>query len=120
MLCEQSLVGGHHGLACLDRGLEHRSRRPVLTADELDDEVELRRASERNRIVEPCNATKINPAIARSMSRRHRGEHDLPPGKARKRHAPRRQNARHGRTDGPEAGKAEAKRSFVLGHERIK
>ena len=64
MAGEQRLVGGDDRAADLERGRDGGQRRAVLAADQLDEEIDVGRLGERDRIVEPGDVREVDAAIA--------------------------------------------------------
>ena len=69
---EQRLVGGDDGFAMRQRRLDAGPRRPFGAADQLDEQVDLGRGGERDRIGEKFAAGQIGVALLAGVARRDR------------------------------------------------
>ncbi len=105
---EHRLVRGDKALARAERRARERQRRAVRSADQLDHHVRAR-LRERGRVVDPLEAFDIDPAILRSVARRHRDDLDRPPRAPRDQRAVVIEQADHASADRAEPGKRDTK-----------
>ena len=72
MLGDQRLVGRHHVLPGIECRFHTSPRRPLVTADQLNDDIDLRIFRKRHRIVEPAITRKVHAAVLRPVPSAHR------------------------------------------------
>ncbi len=104
VLGKQRLVGGHDMAAGLERRFHRGSRRPLIAADQLDEDVDIGDLRHLHGVVEPLCRAKIDAAVALWIAGRNGGDDDLAPALARQFGRLVAQHARHRRADGPETG----------------
>ena len=85
-------------------------RRPVVAADQFDEEIDRRRARQRHRIVEPIVKTEIDAAQLVAIARAHRGNDDGTAGAAGERLLLAFEQADDGGADRAETGDADTQR----------
>ena len=107
MLGEQRLVGGDDRLAGGERRFDRAAGRPFVAADQLDEEIDRRRARQRHRIVDPIVETEIEAARLVAVARAHPGDDDGPAGAARQRPLLAFEQADDGRPHRAETGDAD-------------
>ena len=107
---EQRLVRGHHRPADLERGAHRGIGRPILAADQLDEQIDIGGLGQRNRIVVPGDLRQIDAAVARAGTGGDGRHHQLPAELARQFLAVLLQDAHQGGADIAEAGNADAQR----------
>ena len=74
---EQRLVGGDDVAAGFERCLDAIERGALLAADQLDEEVDVRRAGERHRVVDPAGTGEVDAALLRPVAGRHGRHHEV-------------------------------------------
>ena len=109
VLGEQRLVRRDDVMAGGERGLDRVLRGAVAAADELDDAVDLPRAREIDRIVEPGMARDVDAARLGPVARRDRRDPDRAAAALGERVVLARKDPHHRRADRAEAGDADAK-----------
>ena len=95
------------------RRLDAGPRRPFGAADQLDEQVDLGRGGERDRIGEKFAACQIGVALLAGVARRDRGDDDFPPRARRERVRLAGQQTRDGRANRSNPGDADAQ---TIGH----
>ena len=100
VLGKQRLVGGDDVPPGLQRRLDRSPRRPLVAADQLDENIDVGLLGELHRIVEPLGRGQIDTAILAGTARRNGGDDDGPAALAGQFGGLSRQHARHARADG--------------------
>ena len=104
------LVGGHHVLAGVERGLDRGLGRPVRAAHQLDEHVHVVAPRQRHRVVLPGVAAERHAPILVAGARRDRAHGDLAPGPRRQQRPAPPHDLHDARTDGAEPRNAEPER----------
>ena len=82
VLGDQRLVGGDDRLAGVERGFDRGLRRAVRAADQFDEDVDVRRLRQFDRIVVPGQIRDIERTRPRARARRNAGHHSLAAGRS--------------------------------------
>ena len=104
VLGKQRLVGGDDMPAGLERGLDRGARRPLVAADQFDEDVDVGLLGELHRIVEPLGRGQVDAAVLARSARRNGGDDDRPAALAGQFGGLFGKHARHARADGAQPG----------------
>jgi hypothetical protein len=108
----QRLVGGDNMLAVVESNIEHLSGDTVGTADQFDDDVDLRIGRHCGRILVPAHGGQIDAAVAAAVAGGHRGDNKPAPGALRQQIGLAIQQLQCARADGAETGDGDPQRRF--------